>query len=49
MNASKIERLDKIRQIGETIFVEFKRCGGSVDHDVYEAVCSFSNRFGGKI
>ena len=29
--------------------MEFKRCGGNIEHDVYETVCSFSNRFGGDI
>ena len=43
------ERLEQIIQIGETIAVEFKRCGGNIEHDVYETVCSFSNRFGGDI
>ena len=43
------ERLDSIRKIGETVSVEFKRCGGNIEHDVYETVCSFSNRFGGDI
>ena len=44
-----IQRLDSIRKIGETVSVEFKRCGGNIEHDVYETVCSFSNRFGGDI
>ncbi len=35
--------------IGETVAVEFKRCGGNIEGDVYETVCSFSNRFGGDI
>ena len=43
------ERLDSLRKIGETVSVEFKRCGGNIEHDVYETVCSFSNRFGGDI
>ena len=49
MEFSRAEKLDKIRQIGETVSVEFKRCGGNIEHDVYETVCSFSNRFGGDI
>ena len=49
MEANKIEKIDKIRQIGETVSVEFKRCGGNIEHDVYETVCAFSNRFGGDI
>ena len=42
-------RFYQILKIGETVAVEFKRCGGHIDNDVYETVCSFSNRFGGDI
>lgn len=28
-------------EIGETIAVEFKRCGNGIENDVYESVCSF--------
>jgi len=35
--------------IGETVAVEFKRCGNGIEHDTYESVCSFLNRFGGDI
>ncbi len=38
-----------ILAIGETIGVEFKRCGNGIGNDVYETVCSFLNRFGGKL
>lgn len=38
-----------ILEIGETIAVEFKRCGNGIENDVYETVCSFLNRFGGDI
>lgn len=38
-----------ILTVGETIAVEFKRCGNGIEHDVYETVCSFLNRFGGDI
>ena len=41
--------LRKIFQIGETIAVEFKRCGNRIEKDVYETVCSFLNRFGGDL
>ena len=34
---------------GETIGVEFKRCGNGIESDTYETVCSFANRFGGDI
>ncbi len=36
-------------EIGETIAVEFKRCGNGIENDVYETVCSFLNRFGGDL
>ena len=42
-------KLETILQIGETIAVEFKRCGNGIENDVYESVCSFLNRFGGDI
>lgn len=35
--------------IGETVAVEFKRCGNGIESDVYETVCSFLNRFGGDL
>ncbi len=38
-----------ILDVGETIAVEFKRCGNGIESDVYETVCSFLNRFGGDI
>ena len=43
------KRLKTILEIGETIAVEFKRCGNGIENDVYESVCSFLNRFGGDI
>ena len=41
--------LKTIFEIGETIAVEFKRCGNNIESDVYETVCSFLNRFGGDL
>ena len=41
--------IKSILEIGETIAVEFKRCGNGIENDVYETVCSFLNRFGGDI
>lgn len=38
-----------ILDVGETIAVEFKRCGNGIESDVYETVCSFLNRFGGDL
>lgn len=42
-------KLHSILTTGENIAVEFKRCGNGIEHDVYETVCSFLNRFGGDI
>ncbi len=41
--------LNNIFSVGETIAVEFKRCGNGIQSDVYQTVCSFLNRFGGDI
>ena len=41
--------LTSVFRIGETIAVEFKRCGNGIESDVYETVCSFLNRYGGDI
>ena len=41
--------LQSILTVGETVAVEFKRCGNGIDSDTYETVCSFLNRFGGDI
>lgn len=43
------KRFEEILSLGETICIEFKRCGNGVESDVYETVCSFLNRFGGDI
>jgi len=43
------EKLKNIFAIGETVAVEFKRCGNGISADTYETVCSFLNRFGGNI
>ncbi|MCL2323593.1 MAG: putative DNA binding domain-containing protein [Oscillospiraceae bacterium] len=44
-----LQKLKNILSIGETIAVEFKRCGNGISNDAYETVCSFLNRFGGDI
>ena len=44
-----IEKLKTVLAVGETIAVEFKRCGNGISADTYETVCSFLNRFGGDI
>ena len=43
------ETFRSILSVGETVAVEFKRCGNGVEHDTYESVCSFLNRFGGDL
>ena len=42
-------KLQSVLKIGETVAVEFKRCGNGIESDTYETVCSFLNRFGGDI
>lgn len=41
-----ISAFEDVLKIGETIAVEFKRCGNGISSDVYETVCAFLNRFG---
>lgn len=43
------KNIKSILEIGETVAVEFKRCGNGIEADTYESVCSFLNRFGGDI
>ncbi|MDR2232389.1 MAG: putative DNA binding domain-containing protein [Tannerella sp.] len=43
------EKLNNVLAVGETIAVEFKRCGNGISADTYVTVCSFLNRFGGDI
>lgn len=43
------ENLKMVLAVGETVGVEFNRCGNGIENDVYETVCSFLNRFGGDI
>ena len=42
------ELLSLIRQ-GESVTVEFKKSASEITKDVYDTVCSFSNRDGGYI
>jgi len=42
-----LKTLKSILTIGETVAVEFKRCGNGIENDTYESVCAFLNRFGG--
>ena len=43
------ERFEEFLMRGETSNIEFKRCGNGMEDDLYETVCSFSNKFGGDI
>ena len=43
------EKLKAVLSVGETVAVEFKRCGNGISADTYVTVCSFLNRFGGDI
>ena len=43
------EKFKNMLLVGETASVEFKRGGNAVEHDVFESICSFLNRFGGDI
>ncbi len=42
-------RLDELLRNGEGLATEFKRCSGRVEHDVFESICAFLNRFGGDV
>ncbi|RSX58470.1 RNA-binding domain-containing protein [Bifidobacterium samirii] len=43
------DELDAVLKEGESVTVEFKRCGDRPHPDVFETVCSFANRLGGSI
>lgn len=43
------EEMKKIIKAGESITVEFKKSTNEITKDVYDTVCSFSNREGGHI
>lgn len=34
-----VNTFKSILTVGETVAVEFKRCGNRIEHDVYEKVC----------
>ena len=46
VNKTKIAEL--LRN-GEGLAVEFKRCSGRIEYDVFETICAFLNRFGGDL
>ena len=33
--------IQKLLRNGEGLSVEFKRCSGRIEHDVFETICSF--------
>lgn len=43
------KQIEELLKGGESVAVEFKRCGNGIENDTYETVCSFANRFGGDI
>ncbi|MDL2263158.1 ATP-binding protein [Synergistaceae bacterium OttesenSCG-928-I11] len=43
------EKLKTVLAVGETVAVEFKRCGNRISTDTYETVCAFLNSFGSDI
>lgn len=49
LRGESLNKLHSVLAIGETVAVEFKRCGNGIESDTYETVCSFLNRFGGDI
>lgn len=36
-----VSTLQSILTIGETVAVEFKRCGNGIESDTYESICSY--------
>ncbi|MDR1328781.1 MAG: putative DNA binding domain-containing protein [Oscillospiraceae bacterium] len=44
-----LTKLQQLIRDGEGLTVEFKRCAQELPKNVYETVCSFSNRYGGHI
>ena len=43
------ERIAGLLRNGEGLTIEFKLCSGNVEHDVFESICAFLNRFGGDV
>ena len=43
------ERIKDLLRKGEGLAIEFKRCAGKIEHDVFESICAFLNRFGGDV
>ena len=45
----EMHTLKKFLEAGESLTVEFKKCRGGLNRDVYETVCAFLNRHGGTL
>ena len=43
------EELENVVREGESLTVEFKRCGNKPGRDVFETICAFANRQGGNL
>ena len=43
------EKLTTVLAVGETIAVDFKRCGNGASVDTCEMICQFLNRFGSDV
>ena len=42
-------RVAELLRNGEGLSGEFKRCSGRIEHDVFETIYAFLNRFGGDL
>ena len=42
-------RISELLRNGEGLTIEFKLCSGKIEHDVFESICAFLNRFGGDV
>ena len=47
MNNAKT-KVDELLRNGEGLSVEFKRCSGRIEHDVFETICAFGSWFDGR-
>ena len=46
--AMNVERIQELLRNGEGLSVEFKRCSGRIEHDVFETICAFGSWFDGR-
>ena len=40
--------IQELLRNGEGLSVEFKRCSGRIEHDVFETICAHGSWFGGR-